>query len=153
MSAATIRQTKARREDNATVIIAAVIALTWRRDVFVILDTLSDNNHKPTKMAHTFSVTVFVHRDGTLSITDSDITGLFIEVSTFHELLTELRRVASRLLKSNHGLTDEQIAKTELLLDVKLFEYPVHQQKTSSLPSLPGVSWGDNKHAHSLQYA
>ena len=104
-------------------------------------------------MAQTFSVTVFVHKDGTLSITDSDIKGLIIEVSTFHELLTELRRVASRLLQSNHGLTGEQVAQTELILDVRLFTDTVRKQKNSSLPSLPGVFWGDNEHAHSLQYA
>ncbi len=106
-----------------------------------------------TKMGLTFSVTVFVHKDGTLSITDSDIKGLIIEVSTLHELLTELQRVASRLLQSNHGLTSEEVEQAELILDAKLFTDTVRKQKNSSFPSLRGVSWGDNKHANSLQYA
>ncbi len=58
-------------------------------------------------MAQTFSVTVLVYEDGTLAVTGSDITGLIIEVRTCDELLVELPRVASDLLRLNHGLTDE----------------------------------------------
>ncbi len=104
-------------------------------------------------MAQTFSVTVFVCEDGTLAVTDSDIIGLIIEVSTYDELLVELPRVASDLLQLNHGLTDEQIAKAMLRIEFELVTDSVPQQKPSSLTSLPGVFWGSNERSRSLQYA
>ncbi len=70
-------------------------------------------------MAQTFSVTVLVYEDGTLAVTDSDITGLITEVRTFDKLLVELPRVASDLLRLNHGLADEQIAIATLRLEFK----------------------------------
>lgn len=94
-----------------------------------------------------------VYEDGTLAVTDSDITGLIIEVCTHDELLVELPRVASDLLRLNHGLTDEQIAKAMLRIEFKLVTDAVPQQKLSSLTSLPGVFWGSNERSHSLQYA
>ncbi len=45
-----------------------------------------DTIRKPL-MAQTFSVTVLVYEDGTLAVTDSDITGLIIKVRTCDELL------------------------------------------------------------------
>ena len=42
-------------------------------------------------MARTYSVTISVYEDGTLTITDSDITGLIIEINSTEELLTDFR--------------------------------------------------------------
>ena len=104
-------------------------------------------------MAQTFFIPVLSYEDGTLAVVDSDIKGLIIEVSSFDELLIELPRVAYRLLRSNHQLTDEEIAQATLSLEVLPFADTVHQEKTSSLPSLPRVLWGDRERSHSLEYA
>ena len=50
--------------------------------------------------------------------TSPDIRGLVLEVKSVDELHTELLRVTERLLKTNHGLTDEQIANVQLNVTV-----------------------------------
>ena len=104
-------------------------------------------------MAQTYSVTISVYEDGTLAITDSDITGLIIEVGSTEELLAELPRVASELLRLNHGLTDKEIAEAILIPKIKPVDDSVHQQQTRALPSLPGLLGAGFDHTHSLQYA
>ena len=104
------------------------------------------------KHSNCFSVTVSVHDDGTLAITESDIKGLIIEVDSYKELLFELLRIASRLLQSNHGLTDEQISESVLRLEFKPIASMNYQQEPTSFTSLPAVSWGNNELAGSLQY-
>lgn len=46
--------------------------------------------------------------------TSPDIRGLVLEVDSMDELQTELLRVSERLLRSNHGLNDAQIAEVQL---------------------------------------
>lgn len=104
-------------------------------------------------MAQTFSVTVLAYEDGTLAVTDSEITGLIIEVGTFDKLLVELPRVASDLLRLNHGLADEQIANATLHVEFKRTTDAVLQQKSSSSNSLPRMSWSSNERSHPVQYA
>ena len=103
-------------------------------------------------MGRTYSVTISVYEDGTLAITDSDITGLIIEVSSTEELLAELPRVASELLRLNHGLTDKEIAEAILIPNIKPVDDSDHQQKTRALPSLPGLLRACVDHSHALQY-
>jgi len=103
-------------------------------------------------MAQIFSVTVLVYEDGTLTITDSDINGLFIEVDTFNELFVELLSVASDLLELNHGLSAEQIVESALRVEFEFVTDTVHQQNTSPLTSIPGVLWGNNELTHPLQF-
>lgn len=104
-------------------------------------------------MAQTFSVTVLAYEDGTLAVTDSDITGLIIEVGTFDKLLVELPRVASDLLQLNHGLADEQIANATLHVEFKRTTDAALQQKSSSSTSLPRMFWSSNEPSHPVQYA
>ena len=79
-----------------------------------------------TEMSLTFHAKVFVYQDGTLSITDSDIQGLIIAVGSFHDLFTELRTVASDLLELNHGLSDQQIGESRVLLNFEYFNDTDH---------------------------
>lgn len=104
-------------------------------------------------MAQTFSVTVLAYEDGTLAVTDSDITGLIIEVGTFDKLLVELPRVASDLLQLNHGLADEQIANATLRVEFKRTTDAVLQQKSRSSTSLPRMFWSSDERSHPVQYA
>ena len=104
-------------------------------------------------MAQTYSIAVLVYEDGTLAVTDSDITGLITEVRTFDKLLVELPRVASDLLRLNHGLADEQIAKATLRLEFKRTTRTILQQESDSSISLPRMFWDSNEHSHSLKYA
>ncbi|MXW83349.1 MAG: hypothetical protein F4246_03740 [Rhodothermaceae bacterium] len=104
-------------------------------------------------MARTYSVTISVYEDGTLAITDSDITGLIIEVSSTEELLAELPRVASELLRLNHGLTDKEIAEAALIPQIIPVDDSVHQQITTALLSLPRQLGACVDHSHSPQYA
>ena len=102
-------------------------------------------------MARTYSVTISVYEDGTLTITDSDITGLIIEVNSTEELFAELPRVASELLRLNHGLTDKEIAEAILIPLVEPVDDSVRQQKIRVIPSLPGPLGVCVDHSHSLQ--
>lgn len=101
-------------------------------------------------MARTYSVTISVYGDGTLAITESDIKGLILEVSSTEELLAELPRVASELLRLNHGLTDKEIAEAILIPHIKPIDDSVRQQKARALPSLPGLLGACVDHSHSL---
>lgn len=103
-------------------------------------------------MARSYSVTISAYEDGTLAITDSDITGLIIEVSSTEELLAELPRVASELLRLNHGLTDNEIAEAILIPQIKPADDSGHQHKTRAIPSLPGILGACVDHSHSLQH-
>ncbi len=105
-------------------------------------------------MSQTFSVTVLVYEDGTMAVTDSDITGLIIEVCTFNELLTELPQVASDLLQLNHSLTAEQIEEIVLRIKFEFNKNTVRQQKPRPSAPLPEMFWSSNEFSHSLrQYA
>jgi len=87
-----------------------------------------------TESSLIFHAKVFVYEDGTLSITDSDIRGLIIEVGSFHDLFTELRYVASDLLELNHGLSDQQIGESRLLLNSSLSQILINEK--NSYPNL-----------------
>lgn len=112
-----------------------------------------NKNHPHLKMAHTFSIPVLAYPDGTLAVVDSDIAGLVIEVNSFDELLIELPRVADRLLRSNHKLTDEEIAECELRFSLVPFAEPVDKTEIASRPSLPRISWLPTVPSRPLEYA
>lgn len=95
-------------------------------------------------MARHFAVTISVYEDGTLSVVNSDIKGLIIEVGTIDELLVELQRMASRLLMFNHGLSDEEIAQATLRLNVESAENVALQWMPEPLTPLPGVLWAED---------
>ena len=95
-------------------------------------------------MDRQFAVTVSVYDDGTLSVVNSDIKGLIIEVSSIDELLVELPRIASRMLMFNHGLASEEIAQATLRLSVESAENVALQWTPEPLPPLPGVLWDES---------
>ncbi len=104
-------------------------------------------------MAQMFSIPVLAYSDGTLAVVNSDITGLVIEVNSFDELLVELPRVADRLLRSNHKLTDEEIAECELQLSLVPLAEPVDETEVTPRPSLPKMSWLPTQSSQPLEYA
>lgn len=91
-----------------------------------------------------YTTPLFIHEDGTLAVHGGDIRGLVIEAGTLDELRSELRRVAPRLLRSNHGLTDDEIAQASLRLVLRGAEdaegMVARWTRNPSLLSLPGCS-------------
>ena len=65
---------------------------------------------------HEYITPLFMHEDGTLAVHGGDIRGLVVEADTLDEMRSELLRIAPRLLRSNHGLTDEDMAHVSLRL-------------------------------------
>ena len=88
---------------------------------------------------HEYTVPLVLHEDGTLAIHDGDIRGLVIEAATFDEMREELLRLAPRLLRSNHGLTDEEVGQTSLRMVIsgagKEFQ-PVANPRAHCVPKL-----------------
>lgn len=95
-----------------------------------------------------YTTPLFIHEDGTLAVHGGDIRGLVIEADTLDELRSELRRVAPRLLRSNHGLTDDEIAQASLRLvlrgaeDAEGMVATVDPESIASQP--PRLFWEDN---------
>ncbi len=112
-----------------------------------------NKNHSYPKRANTFSIPVLAYQDGTLAVVDSDITGLVIEINSFDKLLIELPRVADRLLRSNHKLTDEEMAECELQFSLVPLAKPVDETEFAPCPSLPKMSWLTTQSFRPLGYA
>ena len=92
-----------------------------------------------------FSVILFVHEDGTLAAHGGDILGLVIEADDIAEMRAELLRIAPRLLKSNHGLTEEEVGKSTIRLvlgDAR--GAPERSQPQPHTPMLPQLLWEDD---------
>ena len=62
------------------------------------------------------TVNLFLYQDGTVAAHSGDIRGLVIEAGNFEDMRSELIRVASRLLQSNHGLTEQQADQASIRL-------------------------------------
>ena len=93
---------------------------------------------------HEYTVPLFIHEDGTLAMHGSDIRGLVIEADTFEEMRAELLRLAPRLLRSNHGLTEEEIEQVSLRLVLRDLEDADHPVAKSRSPQSPKVLWEDD---------
>ncbi len=106
-----------------------------------------------TESSLIFHAKVFVYEDGTLSITDSDIRGLIIEVGSFHDLFTELRYVASDLLELNHGLSDQQIGESRLLLNFEFVTDIDQREKLISQSSIPKIFLVNQEYMYPIRYA
>lgn len=100
-----------------------------------------------------FYGTVLIYKDGTLAITESDIKGLFIEVDTLHELISETRWVASHLLESNHGLDAEQIRKSVLHLKFEMAIEDDPKSKTESADLFPSILLSSTEIERPMHYA
>ena len=65
---------------------------------------------------HTFTASVFVYEDGTLAVLGDTLRGLAIETDNLLHMRDELLRITPILLRSNHGLTDDDIKRASLHL-------------------------------------
>ena len=96
---------------------------------------------------HEYMTPLFMHEDGTFAVHGGDIRGLVVEADTLDELRSELRRIAPRLLRSNHGLTEDEIAQASLRLVLRPAE-DAEGVATFSPESLasqaPRLFWEDN---------
>lgn len=70
-------------------------------------------------MSFEYAVDVRVGSDGVMTATSDDIRGLVLETTDLREMCSELLLVSERLLRSNHGLTDQQVADAELHVNFK----------------------------------
>lgn len=90
----------------------------------------------------------FIYEDGTFAVHGGDIQGLVVEADTLDELRSELRRIAPRLLRSNHGLTDDEIAQASLrlvLCEAEDAEGVVATVNPESIaPQPPRLFWEDS---------
>ena len=91
-----------------------------------------------------YTAPLFIHEDGTLAMHGSDIRGLVIEADTFEEMRAELLRLAPRLLRSNHGLTDEEIGQVSLCVVLRDMEDAAQIVSKSRTPQSPRVLWEDD---------
>ena len=92
-----------------------------------------------------YTASLFVHEDGTLAVHGGDIRGLVIEVDNVAELREELLRVAPELLRSNHGLSDEEIAQASIRL--VFHDTEAHVASPDSKPHTavrPRLLWEDD---------
>ena len=93
---------------------------------------------------HEYTTPLFIHEDGTLAVHGGDIRGLVIEAATLDEMRSELLRVTPRLLRSNHGLTDEEIAHASLRLVPCGAEGAAQPAPKSRTPQSPKLLWEDD---------
>ena len=78
-------------------------------------------------------------RPKVLIATSPDIRGLVLEVKSVDELHSELLRVTERLLRMNHGLTDEELSTVQL--NVTLHGHERH----SSAPRISRILFDDQR--------
>ena len=76
-----------------------------------------------------FSVTVEAHLDGRFAVVESDIIGMWLETNTLREMFDEILRVGSRLLRTNHGLSDAQIERAVIVVSSRV-EVPIGTRRT-----------------------
>ena len=105
---------------------------------------------------HEYTTPLFIHEDGTLAVHGGDIRGLVVEADTLDEMRSELLRIAPRLLRSNHGLTDEEIAHASLRLvpcGVEEAEGALQFPPKARTPQSPQLLWEDNPHITTMAFA
>ena len=102
---------------------------------------------------HEYITPLFIHEDGTLAVHGGNIRGLIVETDTLDEMRSELLRITPRLLRSNHGLTDEEIEHASLRLVPRSMvgaegaegaEGAVEPAPKSHTPQSPQLLWEDN---------
>ncbi len=92
-----------------------------------------------------YTVNLFFYEDGTLAAHSGDIRGLVIETDDFADMREELLRVAPRLLRSNHGLTDAEIEQTSIRLVFRDVEdQAVQPEPKPRRPCAPRLLWEDD---------
>ena len=102
---------------------------------------------------HEYTMPLFVHDDGTLAVHGGDIRGLVIEADTFEELRAELIRLAPRLLRSNHGLTNEEIGHASLHMVFRDVEDAAQPALEARTPHTPKLLWEDSPHIKTMACA
>ena len=94
---------------------------------------------------HEYTVRLYFYEDGTLAAHDGDIRGLVIEVDDFADLREELLRLTPRLLRSNHGLSDAEIAQASIRLVFSDLQDRVAQPTPKPrVPCSPRLLWEDD---------
>ena len=86
-----------------------------------------------------YAVTLMAHLDGTFTTVDSDIRGLNLSTGDFRSMRDELIRVGSRLLRTNHNLTDDQVGETTICVSVRVEEPVAHAAR--SVPRISYAPW------------
>lgn len=67
------------------------------------------SNGSAERSSETFRVNLFVHEDGTFAVTGENLGGLVLETESIKEMRKELLRLTPHLLRTNHGLSEEEI--------------------------------------------
>ena len=92
-----------------------------------------------------FTVNLFFYEDGTLAAHSGDVRGLVIETDDFADMREELLRVAPRLLRSNHGLTDAEIERASIRVMFRDVEaQAVQLEPKPRTPCSPRLLWEDD---------
>ena len=92
-----------------------------------------------------YTVNLFFYEDGTLAAHSGNIRGLVIETADFAEMREELLRVAPRLLRSNHGLTDAEIEQASIrLVFCDAEDQVVQPEQKPRTPCSPRLLWEDD---------
>ena len=103
---------------------------------------------------HEYIIPLFIYDDGRFAVHGSDIRGLVLEVDTLDEIRVELQHLAPQLLRSNHGLTDEEIAQVSLCVVLRdEGEDAAKPASKSCAPQSPKLFWEDNPRIVSMACA
>ncbi|MCY4152140.1 MAG: hypothetical protein OXE94_07895 [Aestuariivita sp.] len=92
-----------------------------------------------------FEVTLFRNKDGTFSAHGKNLQGLFLETESLVEMKEELLRLTPRLLRSNHGLSDDEIKKVKINV-----VNDDHNSLSKSLDCAPRLMWENNLPAQAV---
>lgn len=90
-----------------------------------------------------FEATLYVYRDGTCVVTGDTIRGLVIEADTFDQMHSELCRLVPLLLRSNHGLTDEDISRSILGMTMRKVPEEDVSESLAHATQPPMIQWQD----------
>lgn len=85
-----------------------------------------------------FRVTLFVNEDGTYTAQGENLRGLVLETENLEEMRKELLRLTPRLLRANHGLSDDEIE--EALIHISRSDQKPPRRRS---PSAPRLTWDD----------
>ena len=90
-----------------------------------------------------YEATLRIYPDGACVVTGDSIRGLVVEASRFDKLRSELIHVAPRLLRLNHGLTDEEITRVVLHVTVYGEVDPDDRGASEGQVNAFGILWDD----------
>ena len=92
---------------------------------------------------HEFKVTLFVYEDGTFAAQGDDLRGLVLETESFDEMRKELLRLTPRLLRANHGLSDDEIKDVRINVSTCYVRDDKRKQPRRRSRRVPRLMWED----------